>query len=136
MGKKKFLRKDENAQPLVPPTTYADYKPVFSFEYLDERSLANPKQNSSLYKDLLVRLKKLSELGWREIYKTQRHGFGVEKIPIKQFKPKMPSTITPEMEDLMVFRADGMNHVFAGFKREKVFFIVFIESDFGNLYNH
>lgn len=125
-------------QPVViqKPSSYTKEKPVFSFEYMEERLLAKPKLNQDLYRDLLVRLKCLSQLGWNEINKSPRHGYGFELIPTGSFIPKMPAVITPDTDKLMVFRADGANHVFAGFRRDDVFFIVFIEADFNTLYYH
>ena len=118
------------------PSNYSKEKPVFSFEYLEDKLLAKPKLNQDLYRDLLVRLKSLSQLGWNEINKSQKHSFGYELIPTGCFIPKMPATITPDTDKLMVFRADGANHVFAGFRRDDVFFIVFVEADFNKLYRH
>ena len=117
-------------------SNYSKEKPVFSFEYLEDKSLAKPKLNQDLYKDLILRLKRLSQLGWNEINKSQKHSFGYEFIPTSCFIPQMPAVITPDTDKLMVFRADGANHVFAGFRREDVFFVVFIESDFNKLYHH
>lgn len=137
MAKQKRLR--PAAEPSVviqKPTNYSKEKPVFSFEYLEDKLLAKPKRNQDLYKDLLIRLKSLSQLGWNEINKSQRHGYGYEFIPTASFIPTMPAVITPDTDKLMVFRADGANHVFAGFRRDDVFFIVFVEADFNQLYRH
>ena len=122
--------------PVVCPAKYAEEKPVFSFEYLVEGRLEKPKRNQDLYRDFLIRLKHLSELGWEEIGKSQRHGYGFELIPREQFKPQMPETVTPDIRKLFVFRSDGANHAFAGFRRDDIFFVVFIESDFNELYDH
>lgn len=137
MAKQKRLRPaTEPSVVIQKPTNYSKEKPVFSFEYLEDKLLAKPKRNQDLYRDLLVRLKSLSQLGWNEINKSQRHGYGYEFIPTVSFIPKMPAVITPDTDKLMVFRADGANHVFAGFRRDDVFFVVFVEADFNQLYRH
>lgn len=118
---------------------YATQKPLFSFEYLCEDFINNTfdsKKHPNVFKDFVVRLHKLGKLGWNEIHTTQRHGFGTEKIPIEQIKPDLPPCVTPDINKLVVFRADGSNHVFAGFMRHNVFFVLFIESNFGDLYDH
>lgn len=75
-------------------------------------------------------------MGWEEIRKSQRHSFGMEKIPVKNIKPQCPNFITPDVTHLDVFRATGGNKVFVGLQQENVFHIIFIEADFGDVYNH
>ena len=96
--------------------------PLFSFKYLI---------------DFLIRLQKLSELGWKEIRVSGRHEFGIEKITRDQIKPKdrLPKFITPEVE-LDVFRANGDNRPFVGKQDGKIFYIFFIETNFGDVYDH
>ena len=84
----------------------------------------------------LERLQKLSELGWKEINKSNRHGFGTEKIPTDQIKPKFPEFITPDVNFLTAFRATGNNHPFLGIQNGKIFHIIYIESKFGDIYDH
>lgn len=118
---------------------YAIQKPLFSFEYLCVNFINtthNCSRNPRLFMDFVVRLQKLSELGWKEIRKSSRHGFGTEQIPIDKIKPQRPSCVTRDINELTIFRADGSKHVFAGFMRHNVFFVLFIESNFGDLYDH
>lgn len=112
-----------------------DY-PIFSFKYLQDVSVKDCK-SPDFFKEFLFRLKKLSELGWNEIAKSDRHSFGTEKIPYKQIKPKnlLPKFITPEV-DLTVFRATGSNFPFVGFRESKIFHVIFIETQFGDIYDH
>ena len=114
-----------------------DY-PLFSFKYLVEVSIDNKSTSSSFYYDFIIRLKKLSELGWDEINKSHRHSFGMEHIPIKQVKPhhRLPEIVTKDVENLDVFRAVGDNQVFVGLRRGRVFFLFFIEAKFGDIYDH
>lgn len=115
---------------------YAKEKPIFSFEYLDTHFLRNSKATDGFYRDFILRLQKLGELGWDSIRKSGRHEYGREPIPVSKMKPQMPSVVTPDITHLDVFRANGANNVFAGFMRDDVFFVVFIEGKFGELYNH
>lgn len=40
------------------------------------------------------------------------------------------------MDSLLVFRATGDNHVFLGYREENVFQVIFIEYQFGDVYQH
>ncbi len=117
-------------------TQYAEEHPVFSFEHLCENFLRPSKESPDFFQDFVKRLHKLGELGWKQIRTSDRHSFGMEKIPVAQMFPQMPCCVTEDVTELSVFRADGANRVFAGFMRDKIFFVLFIESNFGDLYNH
>lgn len=65
---------------------------LFSFLYLHELSFTGKKVNSSFLQAFLIRLKKLSELGWSSISIDKRHGYGWEKIPISSIKPTIKIT--------------------------------------------
>lgn len=110
--------------------------PLFSFKYLKDTSIKKCKDYTFFF-NFIMRLQKLSDLGWDEIRISKKHSFGLEKIPQHKIKPdvKLPKFITPEM-DLDVFRASGDNHAFVGFQKEKIFCILFIEANFGDIYNH
>lgn len=44
--------------------------------------------------------------------------------------------VTPEIETLTVFRANGDNRPFLGLRRGVVFHIIFIEEQFNDIYEH
>lgn len=111
-----------------------DY-PVFCFKYLNDTSIKDC-ENSEFFIEFLLRLKKLSELGWKEIRQSGRHSFGMEKISVGQIHPQLPSCITPEVTHLHVFRATGSNLPFVGIEMQKIFRVFFIETNFGDIYNH
>lgn len=111
-----------------------DY-PMFCFKHLSYSSFENCT-DPTFFIEFLQRLKKLSELGWKEIRKSHRHSFGMEKIPIDRINPKLPSCVTPEVKHLSVFRATGSNLPFVGVQVQKVFRIFFIETEFGDIYKH
>ena len=108
-----------------------DY-PIFCFRYLQ----TEPKDDHKFYSDFIVRLKKISSLTWTQINVAERHGFGTEKMPIKQIKIQLPKFVTPEITHLLVFRANGDNRPFLGLRNGTVFHIIFIEEKFGDVYNH
>lgn len=110
-----------------------DY-PLFSFKHLQHTSFPNCK-DLSFFPNFMQRLNKLSQLGWREINKSQRHGFGMEKIDQNNINPQLPAIITPEVQ-LCAFRAVGNNLPFVGFREGKIFHILYIETNFGDIYNH
>ena len=82
-----------------------------------------------------MRLKTLSELGWKAIEVSGRHQYGMEKIPRGQIKPSVPSFVTKEVP-LFVFRSTGGNLPFVGVRQGKIFQVIFIETEFGDIYNH
>ena len=106
--------------------------PLFCFKHLQTK----PKEDFKFYADFIERLKKLCNLSWKEINVTQKHGFGTEKIPVKQIKPELPKFVTPDVTDLTVFRANGDNRPFLGLRKNNVFHIIFLEEKFGDIYDH
>lgn len=48
--------------------------PLFSFKYLQKQSVENCT-DVKFFQSFIFRLKKLSELGWSEIRKSDRHSF-------------------------------------------------------------
>lgn len=110
-----------------------DY-PLFSFRHLQHASFTDCKE-VTFFQNFMKRLKNLSELGWNGINASQRHSYGMEKLPQNIIKPQLPTIITPEVQ-LFAFRATGNNLPFVGFREGKIFHIVFIETSFGDIYNH
>lgn len=112
-----------------------DY-PIFSFKYLQDVSYLESDDADFLSK-FINRLHKLSNLGWKEIRTSHRHAFGTEQLAYEQIKPKdkIPSFITPEIK-FTVFRAHGDNRPFLGIQDKNIFHIIFIEANFGDIYDH
>lgn len=110
--------------------------PLFSFKYLKDVSIDKCK-DYSFFHDFLIRLQKLSELGWKEIRLSHRHSFGMEKIPVEDIVPReqLPSFVTKE-GDVDVFRSVGDNRTFVGLQDGKIFYIFFIEACFGDVCPH
>jgi hypothetical protein len=133
MGKLK--NKQDNQDKIRNPDEIELDYPVFSFKYLQTKP-ANPKDKRDFYAEFIERLKKLCNITWSEIDNFSRHGFGTEKIPIKKIKPAIPAFVTPEVDYLTVFRATGDNRPFLGIRKRNVFYVIFIEESFGDVYDH
>ncbi|WEK33787.1 MAG: hypothetical protein P0Y53_14945 [Candidatus Pseudobacter hemicellulosilyticus] len=129
---KKVKKQEEEVQKKKPEDRY----PVFCFKHLHPGSYSNCS-DASFFIEFLGRLKKLGELGWQGINNAARHSFGTEKMPVRQLKIKnLPRIITPEVEVLTVFRAAGNNLPFLGIRLEDTFQVIFIETKFGDIYDH
>ena len=109
--------------------------PIFCFKHLSDKSIKKSK-DYKFFINFLMRLKKLSELGWDEIATSDRHSYGKEKIPISDIKPSLPSIVTPDITHLYAYRANSDNRPFLGIKNGNILQIIFIEADFGDIYYH
>jgi hypothetical protein len=128
------IKKQEEAIRIVKKPE--DRYPVFCFKYLQPYSY-NYCSDPSFFISFLERLKKLGELGWNEINKSARHSFGTEKIPKRALKPKnFPPIVTEDVDEFTVFRATGRNLPFLGLRLNDTFQMIFIESGFGDIYDH
>lgn len=110
-------------------------RPVFSFLHLRDVSYKKAR-DAKFFCDFIERLQKLSLLGWKQIEIEKRHGYGFEKMAVSSMKHELPPSITEDLEALYIFRATGKNHSFAGYRREDTFYIIFIEAQFGDIYDH
>lgn len=114
-----------------------DY-PLFSFRYLHENSFTE-RNDIDFLQGFLMRLQKMSELGWKGIRQSNRHQYGMEKLPRTQLVVKLkniPPFITPEVKEFHVFRSSGDKRTFVGFQKDKVFHIFFIEAKHGDICPH
>lgn len=114
---------------------YKESYPLFCFKYLSETSISTCRDHKFFF-EFLIRLQKISQLGWPEIRTAPRHGFGMESISVDQIKPQLPACITPDVRKLHVFRATGDNHPFIGLQIDRIFRVLFIEANFGDIYDH
>jgi hypothetical protein len=107
--------------------------PVFCFKYL-HRDFSIDTIDKEKKGALLDQLYKLSQLTFQDIIYSQRHGLGTEKISKSSIKPKIPNFVTDEVE-LIAFRYSG-KLPFLGFRNRNVLHLIFIENNFGDVYNH
>ena len=109
---------------------------VFCFKYLQRYSY-NKCSDAFFFIEFLERLNKLGDLGWQGIAGSHRHSYGIEKILLKQLKvSNFPPIVTEDVKELTVFRATGSNLPFLGIRKEDTFQVVFIETNFGDIYDH
>lgn len=114
-----------------------DY-PLFSFKYLRPNSIKDCK-DSGFFFQFLMRLNDLSIQGWDKIRQSHKHKYGMEPIPKEQLKPSLEpisEIVTRDVKKLHVLRADKDNHPFVGLQIGKIFYIFFIEANFGDIYDH
>lgn len=84
--------------------------------------------------EFLLKWAKRSNLTWTDLRTHSKHGLGSEKIPLRKIKPACPE-ILQDAEDVLVFRHEG-NLPFAGVRADDVFYVVWIESSYNDLYEH
>lgn len=74
-----------------------------------------------------------SRFTWAELRTHQRHGLGSEKIPRWKIKPSIPEKF--KADDYIVYRHHG-NLPFAGLIIKDVFYVLWIEKSYNDLYDH
>ena len=111
-----------------------DY-PIFCFKHLQNVSFCDCK-NHKFFHDFLLRLTTLSNLGWDGMRSSDKHAYGMGKIPNAKIFPSLPAFITPDVKDLTTIRANGNNLPFVGLQNEKIFHVIYIETKFGDIYDH
>ncbi len=134
MSKRRVRSRKADRNKIPKPTASEpkiDY-PIFCFKHLK----LDFKKDHKFYFSFIERIHKLSNLTWNQINVADRHGFGIEKLPVGQIKPELPKFVTPDVTDLTVFRANGDNRPFLGLRKNNVFHVIFLEETFGDVYNH
>ncbi|MEK8022122.1 MAG: hypothetical protein VSS75_035035 [Candidatus Parabeggiatoa sp.] len=80
--------------------------PAFSLRHLDKKqglASCNQEQKAAL----IETIHKLSQLTWNQIYSSNRHGSGCEKIARNSIKVPIPQHI-PDDANFLAFRFYGM----------------------------
>lgn len=132
MNKKKIVKPIDTNEGITGKPKI-DY-PIFCFKHLQDVSIKNC--NTDIYFSLINRIRKLENLGWNEIDKSHRHSYGYEKIPVNQIKPSLPSFVSEDVEKLYAFRYTGNNLPFLALRYGNILHIIFIETKFGDIYDH
>lgn len=112
-----------------------DY-PIFCFKHIDKK-FGLEKCDKVHKKEFITRLVKLAELGFNEIYKSGRHQYGSEKIPVRDVKFKIPTFITEDVDFLYSYRYNGKKNPFLAYRRPNsaILHILAIDRNF-SAYNH
>jgi hypothetical protein len=109
---------------------------VFSFSELQDISYTNAKEDAKFFIAFMKQLRDFCNLTWSAVDSSPRHSKGNEKIP-KNIMTEAASHLLPAgMDSLRAMRANGDNRVFLGYRERDVFKIIFIESTFGDIYEH
>lgn len=112
-------------------------KPAFSLEKLvsDKRfSLAGCDKDQKAA--LIDQMFKLSQLTWRDLKFSHRHGPGYEKIARTSLNAEIPETI-PEDANIIAFRFHGKAPMvgYRDGRTRSIFYIVWLDRNF-RLYDH
>lgn len=83
--------------------------------------------------EFVLKWAKRCRFTWKEIGQQSKHGLGYEMLPASAIKRSVPSDL--EQEKYMVFRHDG-NLPVVGFKAGSVFYPLWFESNYGDVYDH
>lgn len=114
------------------PEPRDDGYPLLSLRHLQPRfgveEMARDQRS-----EFLVKWAKRSKLSWTELRTHNKHGLGFEMLPHKAIKPSVPEVL--EETKYMVFRHAG-NLPVAGFRAGDTFYALWIETRYGDLYDH
>lgn len=108
--------------------------PIFSLENIQRShciSAINDRSERGLFLDALFTL---SQMTWGQINSAPRHGLGTERMPATQIKARIPPCVTADV-NLLVFRWKG-KLPFVGFRDGRVLHVLWVEQQFGDLYDH
>ena len=130
MGKR-CIGKSGKLNIFLPPMI--DY-PLFSFKHLQKVSFDGDVK-AKFFQDFLLRLKKYSDLGWKQMATEKRHDYGWEYLPQDRMKNKLPAAVTPEVQ-LMVLRSANDKRAMVGFREWNIYHVIFIEAVFNEIYEH
>jgi len=110
--------------------------PIFCFRYLNKNYNID-KCPTKDKQELITRLAKLAELGFKEIDKSGRHQFGHEKIPRKSLKINLPDFITEDVDFVYAYRYNVKKNPFIAYRRpiSPLLHILAIDYNF-TLYKH
>jgi hypothetical protein len=131
-GTRPAVSGDAFAKP-TKPVNYDDESPKFCLHFLrddfDVHSLDASNQAA-----FAKSLQKLSASRWKDLIVAPRHGQGSERIPRGQIRAPIPPRFQ-DQDKFLVFRYNG-KHPMAGVRVDDVFHVLWIEPQFGDLYDH
>ncbi len=125
---------DKIPTPSPPPNSNGGH-PLFCFQYLRDgfgiEDLSNDQQAK-----LALGLGTIARYSWQECTLAPKHSkIGTEVLDIKWIK--RPRVLEfPEVSKYLVFRYTGANHPVIGVRDGNVFHALWIEREFGDVYDH
>jgi hypothetical protein len=90
-----------------------------------------PKERRAAF---ALSLQKRAQLTWQQIMMADKYGLGTEKLPAASIKASIPAKYQ-DAKEFLVMRYDGFRPM-AGVRSNDVFHVLWIENEFGDLYNH
>lgn len=121
--------------PEIPQLSSDDQHPIFCLRYLSndkDFSLSDcTKEQKAAFIDQLALI---SQVTWRELRFSGRHGMGYEKITRESIKSPIPTRFTEEITHFIAFRYFGKAPM-VGHKENDTFHILWLDSKF-KLYAH
>lgn len=106
--------------------------PVLSLRHL-RNGYGVEELSQSQRSEFLIKWAKRSQHTWTELVQHRKHGLGYELLPKKQIKKDAPDHLS--QEKYMVVRHEG-NLPVVGFKAGDIFFALWIEANYGDIYDH
>lgn len=118
------------------PFSSGNDMPMFSLRYLN-MSVSIKKCDNKVFRKFVTRLHILSAMTWKDINGSGRHQYGWELIDRESLKPRnsIPDVFM-DVDKFHVFRYDSDNHPFVATVKGTTIYPIFIESTFGDVYNH
>jgi hypothetical protein len=113
---------------------YNNMPPIFSLEKIVGDNYCFSKLDDIDKKQFAESIFKRKNIEWKDIYSLDKHGLGMEKIPKSEIKGSIPSFITEDMNDFLVFRFSGKKPM-VGYREKNIFYVLWFDKDF-TLYKH
>lgn len=133
-GNKPERRRANQLPEPAQPVNYDDATPKFCLGFLQSvcnvSNLAQEQQAS-----FAVTLQEQAKATWKELTLRGRHAGGLEHFPASQIKKQIPDRFSDEKK-FSVFRYIDDNRPMIGVRVRDVFHILWIEKDFGDVYDH
>lgn len=124
----------KRSEPCTVPESHPDGKyPTLSFRFL-QKGWGTEELSEKQCQQLLIKWEKRCGMTWTELSQQPKHGLGSEFLPIGKIKPSVPRNFQDETK-VRVYRHES-NYPMAGFKVGSTFYIVWIEANYNDLYDH
>jgi len=112
----KSIRADES-------TSTNEKRPLFALH-----QMIPPACGESDRAQLFDHFRDWSSLTWNQIRADKHEGYGLERIPIEDFRRQIQNAVTPDVNHLMVGRYSQVGR-FAGYPINEVFFVIVLDHD-------
>ncbi|MEY8565224.1 hypothetical protein AALF15_01455 [Corynebacteriaceae bacterium 7-707] len=107
--------------------------PVLSFRFL-QRGWGFDELTNEQCRHFLCKWGERSKKTWRELSQHQRHALGSELLPKNAIRARVPERFTEEKK-FLIFRHQG-NLPMGGVRVKNIYYVLWIEKKFGELYDH